>query len=150
MTAKRVALLRAVNVGGTGKATMADLRSLMEQLGLHDVRSLLHAGNFVFTGGGKDDAALEARLERELLAGLGLRTVVIVRTAGELEAVIAANPFPAEAERDPARLVVVFLKTAPPAEAFDELRRAVRVARSCTAQGATCTPRIRTGRATRS
>lgn len=123
---RRVALLRAVNVGGTGKAKMSDIRALMTRLGLRDVRSLLHAGNVVFVGGGNSEAALEARLEREMLAGLGLSTHVFVRGAGELGDVIVENPFPAEAELEPARLAVMFLKSAPAGEAFEALQRAVK------------------------
>ena len=44
---RAVLLLRAVNVGGT-KVPMADLRSLLEGLGLRDVRTYLQSGNAVF------------------------------------------------------------------------------------------------------
>jgi uncharacterized protein (DUF1697 family) len=125
LTEARVALLRAVNVGGR-KAPMADLRAAFEELGLHDVRSVLQSGNLVFTGGDRRDAELEGRLEREVDARLGLRTDVMVRAAHELAAVIAGNPFAPMAARDPSHLVVVFLKSAPAAGAFETLQRAVK------------------------
>lgn len=44
-----IALLRAVNVGGTGKRAMADLRTLCEQVGVTQVQSYILSGNVVFT-----------------------------------------------------------------------------------------------------
>jgi uncharacterized protein (DUF1697 family) len=46
----------------------------------------------------------------------------MVRSAAEWASVVARNPFRNEAARDPARLVVVFLKSKPTADAFDALR----------------------------
>jgi uncharacterized protein (DUF1697 family) len=93
-----VALLRAVNVGGT-KLPMADLRTLLEGLGLTDVRTYLQSGNAVFDAG--DDAgtpmelanAIAMRIERDV----GPRVGVLVLRAAALEAVVAANPFLAAA-----------------------------------------------------
>jgi uncharacterized protein (DUF1697 family) len=121
----RIALLRAVNVGGRTPVAMADLRALLTGLGFADVRTVLQSGNLVFGAAGTDAGALEARLERELAARLGVATDVLVRTAGEWRALVAANPFPAEAQRDPARLVAVVLKAKPPAGAAAALRAAI-------------------------
>jgi uncharacterized protein (DUF1697 family) len=44
-----VALLRGVNNAGARRVAMADLRSLFEQLGFGDVRTLLNSGNVVFS-----------------------------------------------------------------------------------------------------
>ncbi len=93
-----VALLRAVNVGGT-KLPMADLRTLLEGLGLTDVRTYLQSGNAVFDAG--DDAgsptelsnAIAMRIERDV----GPRVGVLVLRAAALEAVVKANPFLAAA-----------------------------------------------------
>jgi uncharacterized protein (DUF1697 family) len=49
-----------------------------------------------------------------------------VRSAGEWRAIIAKNPFPAEAKRDPARLIMFCLKTAPGAKAFAALQAAIK------------------------
>ena len=40
-----IALLRAVNVGGTGKLPMAELRTLCESAGFKDVRTYIASGN---------------------------------------------------------------------------------------------------------
>ncbi len=44
-----VALLRAVNVGGTGKLAMRDLAALCRGAGFSDVRTYIASGNVVFT-----------------------------------------------------------------------------------------------------
>jgi len=93
------ALLRAVNVAGHQPITMADLRAIAEKLGLTKVSTLLASGNLVFDG-----KATEAILESKL------HTDVFLRSARELDAIVAANPFPKEATDDPGRLVVLFLK----------------------------------------
>jgi uncharacterized protein (DUF1697 family) len=43
-----IALLRAVNVGGTGKLPMAELRSMCESVGFTNVRTYIASGNVVF------------------------------------------------------------------------------------------------------
>jgi len=52
-----VALLRAVNVGGTGKLPMSELRRLCEGAGFSAVQTYIASGNVIFksqkTGGGE-------------------------------------------------------------------------------------------------
>ena len=105
----RVALLRGINVGHR-QIAMADLRTLFEDLNLGPARTLLQSGNVAFTGDGKNDARLERLLESETQKRFGIQTAYFVRGAGELRKIVAGNPFKREAERDPARLVVFFLK----------------------------------------
>jgi uncharacterized protein (DUF1697 family) len=116
-----IALLRAVNVGGR-KLMMADLRDWAGGLGFQDVRTLLQSGNLLFRSDVVADAALEARLEAEAARAFGMAIDFIVRTADEWDQVIAANPYPQAAERDPGRLVVVALKAAPSPNAVAALR----------------------------
>ena len=99
--ATHVALLRGINVGGHKMLSMAALRETLEGAGYKDVKTLLQSGNVVFTAKKK---VSEAALEK--LAG----TDVIVRSAAEVQSVIDANPFPAEAKKDPGHLLVMFLK----------------------------------------
>jgi uncharacterized protein (DUF1697 family) len=105
---------------------MADLRDLLTGLGFKDVKSLLQSGNVVFRADAPAGAELEARLEAETHKRLGLQTAFFVRTPRDLDAVIAGNPFPAEARSDPSHLVVMFLKAAPKAGAIEGLRAAIK------------------------
>jgi len=98
------ALIRAVNVGGTSKLAMADLARLCEREGLCDVKTYIQSGNVVFTSP-KKEAAVKATLEKTLERHMGKPVCVMVRTVDELEATIAANPFP---EVPPNRLLITF------------------------------------------
>jgi uncharacterized protein (DUF1697 family) len=108
-----VALLRAVNVGGTGKLPMADLKTICEACGFAKVRTYIASGNVVFTSG-KREAAVKAALERSLAAHTGKPVGVLVRTGEEMAAVAASNPFPDAA---PNRTIAIFLDAPPPANA---------------------------------
>ncbi|MFN8140889.1 MAG: DUF1697 domain-containing protein [Solirubrobacterales bacterium] len=100
-----VALLRAVNVGGTGKLPMADLRKLAGQLGFGDVRTYIASGNLLFTSG-LTEAQVKKQLEAALRDYAGREIGVIVRTAAEMRAVELANPFKSAAYN---RIGVLFL-----------------------------------------
>lgn len=131
-----VALVRGINVGGRNLVAMADLRRLGERLGLEDVRSLLQSGNLVFRTRTVDTEALEARLEHEAGKRLGLKApAFFVRTADEWAALVKKNPFRAEAERDPARLLAVLVKEAPRPAAVAALRDAIRGGEQVEARG---------------
>jgi uncharacterized protein (DUF1697 family) len=123
---KAVAFLRAVNVGGTGKIAMADLKALAADIGLGDPKTLLQSGNLVFEAGAKSPSVLETLLAREVETRLGLKTEFMVRTGAMLKQIIAGNPFPAEAKNDPARLHVFFLKADATAAAVAALNAAIR------------------------
>ncbi|WNO53853.1 DUF1697 domain-containing protein [Stakelama saccharophila] len=116
------ALLRGVNVGGNRKLPMADLRSFAEGLGLADARTLLASGNLVFSTDEREAGALETRLEAEARSALGLDTDFLLRNAADLDAVIAANPFPEAAQARPNHLLVLFHRDPVPPEPMQTLR----------------------------
>jgi uncharacterized protein (DUF1697 family) len=123
--ATQIALLRAVNLGSHNKISMADLRALAEGLGLASPRTLLQSGNLVF----ESDAPApknEAALERAAKKTLGLDTDFFVRTAAEWRALVAGNPFPREAEDDPAHVVAIVLKEPPARAAVAALEHALK------------------------
>ena len=120
----RIALLRAVNVGGRSMP-MADLRDLATGLGFGDVRTLLQSGNLVFRGDGEAEA-IEARLEQASEARFGFHADYLVRDLDEWEAMIAANPFVDAARDDPGHLVVMSLRTPVSANSLARLREAIK------------------------
>lgn len=89
----QVALLRAVNVGGTGALPMAQLRALGESCGFALVRTYIASGNLLFESA-LSEAAVKVLLEARLADYAGKPVEVFVRTAAELAAIVAANPFP--------------------------------------------------------
>jgi uncharacterized protein (DUF1697 family) len=110
---RQIALLRGVNLGKR-QVVMSELREALELAGFADARTLLASGNVVLDAKEKG-AKLEARLERVIEDGLGLKTDVFVRDARQLDAIIAANPFKAVAKSNPNLLVVYFMRVAPSA-----------------------------------
>ena len=104
---------------------MSDLRDLLKQLGFADVQSLLQSGNLVFRSSSRTSSSLERLLETQSEKLLALKTDFLVRSAKEWKSAIARNPFPEAAERDPAHLVVMFLKEAPAAKNVKELQAAI-------------------------
>ncbi len=116
-----VALLRAVNVGGTGKLPMAELKAMCEAEGFGRVRTYIASGNVVFTAD-CTAAQVKAALEKRLLDHAGKPVDVLVRTAAELAAVLDGNPFPGEPGN---RTMAIFLDTAPPADAAAGARHRV-------------------------
>lgn len=108
------ALLRAVNVGGSGILKMADLKRLCEEIGFREVRTLLQSGNVVFAATGSDTTVAK-KLADAIEKHYGFRPAIAILTAAELAGVIARNPFPSAAKAEPNRLLVSFL-VGPPAK----------------------------------
>jgi uncharacterized protein (DUF1697 family) len=123
--AVHLALLRAVNVGGRQPILMSELRDLLLTLGFVGVRSLLQSGNLVFRNNARKGTDLEGFLEQEAAKRLDLHTEFMVRTAEEWKRLVADNPFPEEAKRDPGHLVVMFLKRVPSAKEAEALQAAI-------------------------
>lgn len=101
------ALLRGINVGGSKKVPMADLRTLLTGLGHTGVRTHLQSGQAVFTTGHGDEDALAAELSRAIEERFGFPVDVLVRDHGYLKAVAEACPFPA-ADLEPRQLHVTY------------------------------------------
>ena len=130
-----VALLRAINVGAHNRIAMADLRAMCEKIELPNAKTLLVSGNLVFESRVTSSAKLEGLLEASSTKHLGVTTDYFVRSAKEWQAIIAANPFPAEAKTDPARLIMMCLRDAPSAAAVKALQSAIKGRETVRANG---------------
>lgn len=117
--------MRSVNLGIHNKVSMAGLRELMAALGLAQGKTLLMTGNLVFDTR-KAPGALEALLERETTARLGLTTDIHVRTASEWPTIVHANPFPKEARDNPTFFTATVLRSAPAPAAVLALQKAIK------------------------
>ena len=109
-----VVLLRAVNVGGTGKLPMSELRAICCEAGFARVETYIASGNVVFESKAAP-SRVKAELERRLHAFVGKPVGVLVRTAPEMKAVLEANPFP---KAEPKHTCAIFLDAPPPADAL--------------------------------
>ncbi len=119
-----VGLLRAVNVGKR-QVPMARLRALVEELGFTAVATLMASGNVVFSTDRSDVAALEEELAAAIEAEFGFPVPVLVRSADDLDRVIADNPFPEALEVEPKFLHVAFASEAVPVDAYRDIDRSV-------------------------
>ena len=103
-----IALLRGINVGRAKRVAMADLRTLIEDLGFSDVRTLLNTGNAVFRSARPNTARVASAIEAAIQSKFGFSVAVVVVTARELNTIVTENPLP-QAAGDPSRLLVAFV-----------------------------------------
>ena len=113
-----VAFLRAVNVGGR-TVKMDALRAAFEALALANVETFIASGNVIFDSRARDHAALERRIEAQLLAHFGFEIDTFVRTLDEMAAVAAHPVFDTRAQTQ----VVGFLRSAPTPAALQAVER---------------------------
>ena len=121
-----VALLRAVNVGGSGKLPMSELKAMCEAAEFENVRTYIASGNALFHSR-LDEQSIRKKLEQQLADYAGKPVGVLVRTADEMAGVLADNPFPEEPGN---RVVAIFLDFEPSATAWNEVtgKKAERLA----------------------
>ena len=117
-----VAFLRAVNVGGKNKVPMAELRDALTDAGLEEVATVLQSGNVVFRSR-KSSAAVAKVVAGAIEDAFGLKIGVVIRSAAELAALAAHNPFldGGDDDRDPKTLHVAVLSARPTAAAVAKL-----------------------------
>lgn len=114
--ARWVGFLRGMNVGGH-RITNSELCEVFTDLGFEEVAAFRASGNVVFDGEGRRKE-LAAQIEAGLEDSLGYAVPTFIRTAAELAAIAAFEPFDA---RQPAasngKLQVVLLLEPPSAKA---------------------------------
>lgn len=120
METRYAALLRGINVGGSRKVPMAELRTLMEGLGHQGVRTHLQSGQAVFTSEQGDEGSLADGLAAAIERHFGFAVDVIVRDHAYLGAVVEQCPFPA-AELEPKQLHVTYFSTPVGPDRFAEI-----------------------------
>ena len=113
-----VALLRAVNVGGTSRLPMSELRDIADELGLENASTYIASGNLIFSSS-KSESEVRAMLEKRLAEHMGKPVPIMVRTAAELASVVAANPFKDAPGR---RVLATFLAEPPSSDALEKAR----------------------------
>ncbi len=112
-----VALLRAVNVGGTGTLPMSELKAMCETAGFENVRTYIASGNVLFDSK-LSEKSVGKVLQQRLVDYAGKPVGVLVRTADEMARVLADNPFPDEPGN---RVVAIFLNSVPAATTLQEV-----------------------------
>lgn len=116
-----VALLRAVNVGGTGKLPNEELKAMGEACGFDNVRTFINSGNLLFTSE-LTEQEVQRRLEARLADHFGKPWRVHVRSARQMADAAAGNPF---ADDKPSRVMAHFIDEKPSQKMLDEARDVV-------------------------
>jgi uncharacterized protein (DUF1697 family) len=111
---KYIALLRAVNVSGTGKLAMSELKTMCCDAGFVRVETYIASGNVVFESK-VTPSRVKTELEGRLHVHVGKPVGVVVRSAAEMLAILKANPFP---KAEPKYTYAIFLDEPPPADAL--------------------------------
>ncbi|HEX8443390.1 MAG TPA: DUF1697 domain-containing protein [Allosphingosinicella sp.] len=106
---RRIALLRAVNVGGR-KMPMAELRGLCGELGWRNVQTYIQSGNILFSAEGTA-AELESALEQAIDRRFGYWSDAMVRSGDEWRGLLQHNPLPEESAREPNRVFAGIAKS---------------------------------------
>lgn len=110
-------LLRGVNVGGTRRVPMAELRALLLDIGCSSATTVLNSGNAVVSAARTTPSALARKVAAAMDQRFGFRVPVIVKSRADLAAIVRANPF-AGSVADHSRLLVAFAQDD---EALDSL-----------------------------
>ena len=114
-----VVLPRGINVGARNRVPMAALRAALEEHGFTDVSTILQSGN-ILLGSPKKAAAVAKAVETVLAQTFDVKVPCLVRSAAEIQAIIAANPLGDKAA-DHSRYLVVFLSATPSAADVEEV-----------------------------
>ncbi|MFG1921258.1 DUF1697 domain-containing protein [Cryptosporangium sp. NPDC048952] len=110
-----LALLRGINVSRHQRIAMADLRTLLTDLGLTDVSTYLQSGNALFRSERTDPDSIAVEIEEAITRELDLTVRVLVRDEDDFRRIVGTNPL-ADVADDPSKLLVTFL-SAPAADA---------------------------------
>jgi uncharacterized protein (DUF1697 family) len=130
-----IILMRAVNVGGTGKLSMSELRQALEKDGAEAVATYIQSGNLVLTLDEPDPRAVEARIGALVEAQFGIRPGVMAFAPEAIDAALDGTPGPEPDE--PQHMYMLFFTGTPNADV------AARLEEFCTQGeevmlGATC------------
>jgi len=88
-----IALMRGINVGGHNKLPMKDLAAIFEKAGCDEVRTYVQSGNVVFAAGKKLAAGVPEAVSAAINDQFGYQVPLVLRSAEQLAAVVAGNPF---------------------------------------------------------
>ena len=113
-----VALIRAVNVSGTGKLPKEELKAMGEACGFDHCRTFINSGNLLFTSD-LGEAEIKARMEQRVADFLGKPAPVYVRSAKEMAEAVARDPF---TDDKPSRRFAHFIDEEPVKAMLDEAR----------------------------
>ena len=105
-----ISLLRAVNLGSHNKVSMPALREHLAEAGFEEVRTYVQSGNLVTTSGHRTETGVARAVAKVVAERHGVDVPVIVRSPEDMARVLALDPFPTVARRQPKLVSVVFFE----------------------------------------
>jgi uncharacterized protein (DUF1697 family) len=129
-----IALLRGINVSGHNKIKMAELKRTLETMGLSCVQTYIQSGNVLFESG-ENPEQLRLQIEDGIRADFGISITVVLRTAEELERIIADCPYADVCLAEGESVHVSVLTDTPPQKVIDLLTGSERDNDECYIQG---------------
>jgi uncharacterized protein (DUF1697 family) len=116
-----VAFLRAINIGGR-RASSKQLTAALEDADFQNVTAFRASGNLIFDAERESVPALAKRVSEALTATLGFQVRGFLRTAAQVRAIAAFEPFPPEIRaKSQGKLQVALLAKTPPKRVRDEV-----------------------------
>ena len=106
---KYVAFLRGINVGGNKKVPMAELKKVLEKIGLKNVKTLLASGNVVFEADSDKIDELQDSISSAIEKAFKFPVPVLLRSFTDIQKIIALDPFKNITITPQTRLYVTFL-----------------------------------------
>ncbi|MFB9051542.1 DUF1697 domain-containing protein [Formosa undariae] len=88
-----IALLRGINVSGQKKVPMADLRTLMCDLGFENVKTYIQSGNVVFQTSEENLSELETQISESIFKIFGFKVSILVKSRSQFQEIFDSNPF---------------------------------------------------------
>ena len=107
-----IALFRGINVGGNNILPMKELVAVLDEMGLHNIKTYIQSGNAIFQSAEKNTASLALNISRAIKQSYGFEPKVLLIDGAALKQAILANPYP-EAESEPNTLHLNFLASVP-------------------------------------
>lgn len=117
-----VALLRGINVSGSNKILMLDLKEMFVQLGFANVKTYLQSGNVVFQTDSTEALKIEQQIKSEILKVFGFDISVWVLSKKSFSKIYKNNPFLNNKELDFKMIYTVFLKKTPDSQLFNKIK----------------------------
>lgn len=117
-----IALFRGINVGGNNILPMKELVTLLENIGLQNIKTYIQSGNVLFQSEEEDASLLTSNIRAAIKKSHGFEPEVLLLELEEMEKAIVSNPFP-EAETEPKTLHLHFLSSVPKNPDFEALER---------------------------
>ncbi len=116
-----ISMLRGINVSGSKKIKMVELKALYEKLKFKEVQTFIQSGNVIFKSK-KSEAAIIKTIYDGLKKEWNYDVTIILKTPDEIQKIISNNPYLKEQDADIKKLYVTFLEKLPTNDSLDVLK----------------------------